>query len=160
MAQDELFVDMLLSNYADTLKWISEAVADIPPADFAWPRPTAPNHPAWTLGHLAGSAAFLGQLLGEPFGAAFDAERPIYGAGSKPTGGPFETKEVLLARLAERHALLSAAVKAKHREAFSALPPERLRGRVATVGHLAVYILASHEHYHLAQIKQWKAATV
>lgn len=159
MGSEDAFVDVLLANYADTLGWIREAVAEIPESRFAESLPTAPNHPAWTLGHLACSAAFLGQLLGEPFGAVFDAEKPVYGAGSKPvTNGPYAGKQALVELLAERHGALAAAVKAKHAECFGELPPERLRRVAPTIGHLAVYILASHEHYHLAQINQWKMA--
>jgi hypothetical protein len=159
MRQEDAYVEMLLANYASTLEWIQEAMATIPEERFAECLPTAPNHPAWTLGHLACSAAFLGQLLDEPFGEAFPGEKPLVGSGSKPvTNGNYGGKEELLARLAERHALLTAAVRAKHSKYFPALPPERLRGIAPTIGHLALYLLASHEHYHLAQITMWSRA--
>jgi len=159
MHRDDVMIDLLLANYADTLRMLREATAGIPVERFAESFATAPNHPAWTVGHLACSAAFLGQLLGEPLGGAFDRERPVFGAGSRPAGlGEYGGKQLLLDRLTERHELLSAAVKAKHREYFPALPPERLRQVVPTIGNLAVYLLASHEHYHLAQINQWRLA--
>lgn len=152
------YVEWLLTNYENTLRWIEEAVANIPDDRFAISLETAPNHPAWTLGHLACSAAFLGQLLGEPFGDVVTAERPMLGAGSKPvSGGIYGTCETLLDRLKERHALLAAAVRAKHNQ-FADPSPERLRAVAPTVGDIAVYLLASHEHYHLAQINQWKLA--
>jgi hypothetical protein len=151
------YTELLLANYRDTLGWIREAVADIPTDRFADCLPTAPNHPAWTLGHLACSAAFLGQLLEEPFGLAFDGEKPRFGAGSKPVAlGDYGAKDALIARLVERHAQLTAAVEAKAADYFTRPSPERLRAIAPTIGHLGISILASHEHYHLAQIVQWK----
>jgi hypothetical protein len=157
MASDDAVVELLLANYAQTLKFITDATAEIPAERFALSFPTAPNHPAWTIGHLACSAAFLGSMFEEPFGSAFAEERPVFAAGSKPeSNGNYGTREQLLARLTERHALLSAAVRSKHGEYFPRPTPERLRHRVPTIGDLAVYLLASHEHYHLAQINQWR----
>lgn len=157
MSADDHMVGLLLSNYDQTLSWIREATDEIPPERFADSFATAPNHPAWTVGHLACSAAFLGGLLDEPFGSVFAEEKPVLGAGSRPVAnGDYAAKDVLLERLAQRHELLAAAVRAKHREFFPAPPPERLRHIAPTIGHLAVYLLASHEHYHLAQINQWR----
>jgi hypothetical protein len=150
----------LLSIYKMTLKNIGEAVQDVPQSRMAEQPGGLVNHPAWTLAHLSAAAGFLLTLLDDRSVPSVDAEFKQFGPGSIPSvdAKAFPTKEELLDRLAARHALVVAAVEQKHADYFSRPTPESLRAFAPTIGRIAVYLLASHESYHLGQLMQWRRA--
>ena len=159
-ATDAPMLDDVLSVYADSLIWIRQTVEDIPPELMTAQPGGMVNHPAWTLSHLSTTAAFLGGLLGENFGAVFPTEKPLYGNGSKPVAdlGAYGSKEDLIVRLSDRHTWVEEAVRAKHASHFPRPTPEHLRAFAPTLGRLAVYVLTAHENYHLAQLVLWRRA--
>ncbi len=153
-------IELMLNVFSDHLTWLEEAVADIPDERFAEQPGGVVNHPAWTLSHLSANAAFLLSLLDEPEGASSDEENKQFGNGSIPVTNRslYASKSDLLETLTRRHELVDSAVRAKHAEYFGRPTPEKLREFAPTIGRIAVYLLASHESYHLGQLMQWRRA--
>jgi uncharacterized damage-inducible protein DinB len=153
-------ISTLLSIYQMTLKDIGDAVQDVPQSRMSEQPGGLVNHPAWTLAHLSAAAGFLLTLLDDRSVPTADAEFKQFGPGSTPSVDPkdFPQKAELLDRLAARHALVVAAVEEKHEDYFARPTPESLRAFAPTIGRIAVYLLASHESYHLGQLMQWRRA--
>lgn len=153
-------IQVMLDVFANHLTWLEEAVADIPNERFAEQPQGVRNHPAWTLSHLHSSLGFLLKLLDETEGASTDEEDKQYGNGSIPVidRSQYISKVDLLQTLRYRHELVDAAVRSKHGEYFTRQTPESLRVFAPTIGRIAVFLLASHESYHLGQLMQWRRA--
>ncbi|MBU6411832.1 MAG: DinB family protein [Planctomycetes bacterium] len=153
-------LDHALGIFADTLVWITDAVKDIPDARLAEQPQGNVNHPAWTLSHLNLTAGFLLQLLDETCPDFDPADGAKFGPGSKPVPdlSVHATKETLLRQLTQRHALLDAAIRAKHAAYFDRPSPENLRHFAPTLGRITMFLIASHESYHLGQLMQWRRA--
>lgn len=155
-------VELLLDILEDHLGYIEQAVVDIPDDRFVEQPSGLVNHPAWTLSHLIVSLQFLLGLLDEPQDGLLSNDQQRYGPGSIPTTkrSDYKSKADLLAELKRLHELVESAVRAKHDEYFQRESPLEIRTFAPTVGRIAVYLLASHESYHLAQINQWRRAAV
>lgn len=153
-------IEVLLDVFSDHLNWLEEAVRDIPDARFAEQPNGVRNHPAWTLSHLNSSIGFLLKLLGETQGASSDVEDKQYGNGSIPSTDRLQylSKVELLQTLKHRHEIVDAAVRSKHEAYFEREAPETLREFSPTIGRIAVFLLSSHESYHLGQLMQWRRA--
>jgi hypothetical protein len=153
-------ISTILSIYDMTLKDLREGVDDVPQSRMLEQPGGLVNHPAWTLAHLGAAAGFLLTLLDDRSVPTADAEFKQFGPGSTPSVVPsaFPPKQELLDRLVARHALVVAAVEQKHSEYFARPTPEPLRAFAPTIGRIAVYLLAAHESYHLAQLMQWRRA--
>ncbi|QDU44282.1 YCII-related domain protein [Symmachiella dynata] len=153
-------IDLMLGVFRDHLKWLEDTVADIPDERLAEQPGGVVNHPAWTLSHLNASLGFLLSLLDETEGDSAEEENKKYGYGSIPVTdrSHYASQSELLATLKQRHELVDSAVRAKHREYFSRPTPEMLQEFAPTIGRIAIYLLASHESYHLGQLMQWRRA--
>ncbi len=152
--------DLMLDVFSDHLTWLAASVADIPDERFAEQPSEVVNHPAWTLSHLNASIGFLLGLLDETKGVSSDEENKQFGNGSIPVTDRslYASKTELLETLRLRHELVDSAVRAKHAEYFVRATPENLREFAPTIGRIAIYLLASHESYHLGQLMQWRRA--
>lgn len=157
---NESQVALLLDVFRDHLSWLEEAVTDIPDDRFAEQPGGVVNHPAWTLSHLNASLGFLLGLLEETEGVSSDHENKQFGNGSIPVTdrSHYPSKSKLLKTLNQRHERVDSAVRLKHTEYFARPTPENLREFSPTIGRIAVYLLASHESYHLGQLMQWRRA--
>ncbi len=153
-------VGLALDVFSNHLTWLKDAVADVPDERLAEQPDGVVNHPAWTFSHLNASLAFLLGLMDEPEGVSSDAENKQFGNGSIPVTDrvQYPSKSELLETLSHRHELVDSAVRVKHTDYFARSTPENLREFAPTVGHIAVYLLASHESYHLGQLMQWRRA--
>lgn len=153
-------IDLILSQFAATLKDIREIVADIPEARMAEQPSGIRNHPIWTLGHLCTAAGFIVQLLGETPVAGHADDVARFGPGSKPVAdrAAYPSKAELLAQLATLHEQATRVTRAKHADWFGRPSPESLRSFAPTIGQIVVYLLASHESYHLGQLAPWRRA--
>lgn len=153
-------IDLMLGVFRDHLTWLEDTVADIPDERLAEQPGGVVNHPAWTLSHLNATLCFLLGLLDETEGDSAEEENKKYGNGSIPVTdrSQYASQSELLATLKQRHELVDSAVRAKHREYFSRPTPEKLREFAPTIGRIAIYLLASHESYHLGQLMQWRRA--
>lgn len=147
----------MLALFADSLKWLKDAVADVDDARAAEQPAGAVNHPAWTLTHLCVAHDFTLQLLGGtaicPAGWA-----AIASPGSTPTTdrAMYPSISEALAMLDRQHAEIDRLVRAAKPAQFAAESPENIRSFAPTIGHVIAYMLLSHENYHLAQIAVWK----
>ncbi len=153
-------VEPLVHLYQSTLAQITEAVKDIPAPMFTHQPGSIVNHPAWTLAHLNASAAFILQLLDEPVEPTAGDELRNFGPGSKPVTDPaaYLPKDRVLAQLADRHARIGPAVRAKHTDCFGRPSPEFVRAFAPTVGVIVTYLMGAHEAYHLGQLMLWRRA--
>jgi hypothetical protein len=151
-------IELLLNVFEDHLGYITQAVQDIPEARFVDQPNGLVNHPAWTLSHLIVSLQFLLALLDEPQASASKEDQQKYGPGSIPTtnANDYKTKRELLSEMKRLHELAEIAVRDKHDAYFQRESPQEIRKFAPTVGRVAVYLLASHEAYHLAQINLWR----
>ena len=153
-------IELLLQVFRSHLGYIEQAVADIPDDRFADQPNGLVNHPAWTLSHLNVSTQFLLGLLDEPEGKPSEDLQRRFGPGSTPTTNrsDYKSKAELLSDLKRLHERTDAAVRAKHKSYFPRETPLEIRQFAPVIGTVAVYLLASHEAYHLAQINQWRRA--
>ncbi len=153
-------LDISLELFSDSLKWVKDAVKDIPEARMTEQPAGVVNHPAWTLGHLNVSAGWLLTLLDEQCPDFDPAEGTKFGPGSKPVNDPkaHAPTATVLAQLTQRHALLDAAIRAKHATHFNRPAPEELQKFAPTLGAIAMYLITAHENYHLGQVMVWRRA--
>lgn len=117
------------------------------------------KHPAWLIGHLALAADLMLMLAGGEM--KYPQWTELYMPGSEPQTDRslYPKKDEVLAILAERHAALTERVSQMTQADFEqVLPKEEYRSFFPTVGHAAVYFLASHEMYHLGQLCIWRNA--
>ncbi len=155
-----LHIESLLQVFDDHSKYVEQAVTDIPEDRFVDQPNGLVNHPAWSLSHLNVTLQFLLGLLDEPHECPTDAELRRFGPGSIPTTvqSDYKSKAELVAELKRLHARTEAVVRAKHDSHFPRESPLEIRKFAPTIGRIAVYLLASHDAYHLAQINQWRRA--
>lgn len=118
------------------------------------------NHPAWSLGHLAGASVGVLKALGHD--AALPAGwEDVFKTGGIPSGDPsvFPSKDELLATLASLHERVARAVAAADAATFATPNPhEGMRAYFPTVGDLIVFLMTSHEMDHLGQLAAWRRA--
>lgn len=153
-------LSLTLSLYADSLRQIEEMLSNVPDEAMARQFPGVVNHPAWTIGHLCTSSAFVLFLLEEKLDASLQLEREKYGPGSVPnsTRSNYPSKQQLLAELRSMHTQVAKAVEAKHDAYFAKQAPEAVRSFFPTIGRGVMYLIACHEPYHQGQLAQWKKA--
>lgn len=115
------------------------------------------KHPAWIIGHLALASDMMGMLAGAELKHPQWQELYAPGAAPKPERSLYPKKAELMEALAEGHAALTPRIERMTTKDFEAvLPYEAYRSFFPTVGHAAVYFLASHEMYHLGQLSVWR----
>ncbi len=138
---------------------MEEAVADVPDERMAEQFPGLPNHPAWSLTHLATAFDFTHVTLGgqrvcpaewveisKP-GSTPQADRDVYAA-----------KEELLAKYRDAGAALEETCRNADADLWQRESPEALQSFAPTLGHLATFMLAGHDLYHLGQLMPWRRA--
>ena len=116
-----------------------------------------PNHPAWTLGHLAHSLQAIGGEIG------LDTWLPenyaaLFGTGSAPTVDreAYPTKSELLEKVEQGAEHVLARLEEMTEDDFGApLPDARYRDTFPTVGHALVHILGAHFGLHIGQLSCW-----
>jgi hypothetical protein len=155
-----LLIDLTLDIFSSSLQDFRDAVADIPEHRMIEQPTGLVNHPAWTLAHLAYAAGFAAQLLEQKVAWDGADEPKRYGPGSIPVADAsrYASKDAILARLGERHALAEAGVRANFATHFQRPTPEHLRAFAPTIGRIVTYLIATHESYHLGQLMQWRRA--
>lgn len=144
--------------YADMYGYARLLVADVPEEEFAEQPAPGLNHPAWTLGHLAGAADFALSCLGaQP--VAPDGWAAMFSPGTvpDPNRGAYPTKGELLNGYEAAHAALDAAAAAADPQQMAKPnPSEMMRARLPTLGDLIACVLTTHEAGHLGQLSAWR----
>ena len=118
------------------------------------------NHPAWSLGHLAVYADYLGELLGLESNVP-DGWSETFKTGGEPSGDPadYPSKEEILEELEQQHTRNTEAVKNFDTSRFAdPHPDEGMRKYFPTLGDQIIFMMTSHERAHLGQIAVWRRA--
>jgi hypothetical protein len=163
--------EYVLSVFTNSLGAAKKLVADLTDEQMcAQPVPgLTMNHAAFILGHLAWTADQGVNLLkaSTPAAAALGdsawndaAWKELFAIGAKPLpdAKSYPSKEKLLAALEDGHDRFSKAMGGVNSEILSQPPPERVRARFPTLGHLLIALLTSHEAGHLGQLSAWRRA--
>ena len=157
-ADPQPIIELLLGAFADSLRQVERAVADIPDDRMAFQPPGIVNHPAWTLSHLATAAGGVLVLMGDPGSPGLMEDFARFGSGSTPSPDRafYSSKAEMLERLRSRHARATELVRSRHGARFNQAPPDPFGRFGHAIGPIAAYLLASHEPYHIGQISQWR----
>ena len=153
-------LDHVTYLYGFNPRYAEILVKDVPAEQMAAQPGGVINHPAWCLGHLAGAAGSLGQMLGlepslpEGWGETFQT-------GGEPSGdvSAYPTKEEILGALEAQHARNTEGVRTMDVSRFAEPhPDEQTRKYFPTLGDHIVFMMTSHEMDHLGQIAAWRRA--
>jgi len=152
--------DSVLHSFAYGLDFLRDQVADVSAADMVAQPTGIPNHPAWTVGHLAFACELLGGALGlSPWLPTDWADR--YGSGSVPVPevSRYETKERALAVLQDGQFHLTRGVQALGESQLNApFPDEAYRDVFPTLRHALTQVLVGHTSFHVGQLSVWRRA--
>lgn len=150
----------VLHSFAYGIAFLREQVGDVSAADMVALPAEVPNHPAWTIGHLAFICEAIGGVVGlSPWLPEGWAGR--YGPGSVPVAdaGAYEGKERLLAVLGEACERVRGAVEGLDDAALDrAFPDASYQEVFPTVRHALVQVLVGHTAYHVGQVGVWRRA--
>ena len=144
----------VLHSFAYALDYLRDLVADVPPGDMVRQPPAIPNHPAWTIGHLAFSCQLLGGVIGVEKWLPRDWPGR-FGTGSIPTADAslYEPKEKLLVMLTDAQSRLTRAVeqfpKLRLDQAF---PDASYLHVFPTIRHALTQVLVGHTSMHVGQL--------
>ena len=147
-------------TYGFNLNLAKRLVGDLTPEQMCGQPHGVVNHPAWSLGHLAGASVGALKALGH------EASLPegwgdTFKTGGIPSGDPsaYPSKDELLSTLESLHDRVAAAVKAADSATLAAPhPQEGMRKYFPTVGDHVVFLMTSHEMDHLGQLAAWRRA--
>ncbi len=150
----------LVSTLDRTLKFMQEQVADLSDEEMVRQPEGAPNHAAWTLGHIVHSCEAMANELGVEGWLPADWESNFgYGSSPESVDSHHATKAILLASLQDAGTRLRAALlKIEERALANPLPDERVRELMPTIGHALLQVLAAHTAYHAGQLAAWRRA--
>lgn len=153
-------LEHVLYVFQFNLNYLKTQVAEIPEEKMANQPKDLPNHPAWTLGHVATSCA-----LGASF---FGVEMPfsknwidLYKKGSTPLAErqSYPSKAELLKTLEQQHKILAEAISnADPKLLTSQLPDETRRQRFPKTGDFICFLMTAHESIHIGQLADWRRA--
>jgi uncharacterized damage-inducible protein DinB len=142
------------------IRTLHELIGDLDDAQMTRQPPGVPNHPAWTLGHIAYSFQGIGEEIGlDPWLPEDWTER--FATGSTPVGdaGAYPVKQELLDMLTDGERRVREWLLATDDTALnSPLPDERVREILPTLGHAVLHVLVGHTAAHLGQLAVWRRA--
>lgn len=147
-------------TYGFNLVTAKRLVQDLTPEQMCQQPHGVVNHPAWSLGHLAGGSVGILKALGH------EAELPAAWGDVFKTGGipsadasAYPSKEELLATFESLHERVATAVaEADPATLAQAHPNEAFRKYFPTVGDMVVFLMTAHEMDHLGQLAAWRRA--
>jgi hypothetical protein len=153
-------IQEILNSYALILADVRAAVEELTEELMVRQFPGAPNHPAWTIGHLVYSAQAIGGELGlAPWLPSSWVALFCTGSIPQPLAAAYPSRSGLLDALADAQARITQALSCLTPEALAApLPDVRYRPVFPTVGHAIVHILSGHTSFHLGQLSLWRRA--
>ena len=153
----------VLHSFHYALDYLRDQLHDVAPEQMTTLPPGVVNHPAWIVGHLVFSCQMLGgDVAGlKPWLPSHFESR--YGTGSKPADypGAYESKDELLAMLADTQARLTPAVESLLRDPKrldAPFPMPEAREVFPTVRHALVQVLVGHASFHVGQLSVWRRA--
>jgi uncharacterized damage-inducible protein DinB len=151
----------LIGSFDRSLAFMRGLVADLSDEEMVLQPPGAPNHAAWTLGHVSHSCQAIAGELGVAPWLPGDWETR-FGYGSTPaaaadSGG--SSKAELLSMLADASDRLRAVLLATdERRLKDPLPDEKTREILPTLGDALLQIVSAHTAFHAGQLAAWRRA--
>lgn len=153
-------VPELVACFERTLAFIQESVADLSDEDIVLQPPGAPNHAAWTLGHVIHSCqAMAGELGVDPWLPGEWESQFGYGSSPAAVASQHPSKVALLEALREASNRLRTVLSGMNETALSEpLPDEKVRDMLPTKGHALLQVVAAHTAFHAGQLAAWRRA--
>ncbi len=152
--------DQILNSLALHVQTLHDLTADLSGGQMTQQPTGVPNHPAWTIGHLAHSFDAVGQEVGLPTRLP-NTWGDTYGTGSRPetVAQAYPPKQDLLELLDDGHRRIRDRLNTMDDDALCApLPDEELRTTLPTLGDALLHILIGHTAAHLGQLAVWRKA--
>ena len=144
-----------------TTAYLRVLVADLTDEYMILQPPGAPNHAAWTLGHVILSWQVVSGELGVTPWLPDDWEA-LFGYGSSPVhvvGFAHTSKAVLIASLVDASDRLRGALLAAEENTLrDPLPDVESREVFSTTGEALVQIVCAHTAFHAGQLAAWRRA--
>jgi uncharacterized damage-inducible protein DinB len=150
----------LVKSFEHTVAFVEMQVTDLSDEDMLLQPVGAPNHAAWTLGHIIYSCQAIAGELGIEHWLPDDWDSR-FGYGSVPTSHASQplSKALLLATLAEAsYRLRTALSRLDERTLADPLPDEASREIFPTTGHALLQVIAAHTAFHAGQLAAWRRA--
>jgi len=143
-----------------TLGFIRQQIADLSDEEMVLQPPGAPNHAAWTLGHLIHSCQAIAIELGKQASSSTEWESRFgYGTRPNPVASENLSKSSLLTNLAETSDRLRATIQALDTRFLDEPPSEgETREMLPTMGHELIQVVVAHTAYHAGQLAAWRRA--
>jgi len=143
-----------------TLDFIRQQIADLSDEELVLQPTGAPNHAAWTLGHIILSCQAIVIELGKEANSSAEWEARFgYGTRPNPTVSENLSKSELLADLAETSDRLQATIQALDTRFLDGPPSEgEMRKMFPTKGHELMQVVVAHTAYHAGQLAAWRRA--
>ena len=143
-----------------TLDFIRQQVADLSDEEMVMQPTGAPNHAAWTLGHVIHACQAIAVEVRKDITSSTEWESRFgFGTCPNPTMSENLTKSSLLADLAETSDQLRTAIQTLD-TGFLDRPPseENMREIFPTMGHVLMQVVVAHTAYHAGQLAAWRRA--
>ena len=150
--------ETILHNFAYSLDFVRELVADLSDDQMVLQSEHIKNHPAWVIGHLTFSCQALGGEIGLNRWLADDWGKR-FGMGSVPVADTtaYESKSRSLAVLANAQSRIAEKVLAlSPKQLEQPLPDENYHEDLPTTLHAISQILIAHTAYHVGQTVIWR----
>ena len=143
-----------------TLDFIRQQIADLSDEELVLQPTGAPNHAAWTLGHIIHSCRAIALELGKEASSSAEWESRFgYGTRPNPAAAENLSKSNLLTNLAEASDQLRTAIQTLDTGFLDRPPSEaNMREIFPTMGHVLMQAVIAHTAYHAGQLAAWRRA--
>ena len=150
----------LVASFDHAVAFIEDQVADLSDEELRLQPPGAPNHAAWTVGHVVHSCQEIAGEIGVERWLPGDWEARFgYGSMPAPDGSTAVSKAALLAALHDARDRLRVALGALDARALAApLPHDEARHLFPTLGHALLQVVVAHTAFHAGQLAAWRRA--
>lgn len=143
------------------MRYAGMLAKDIPAEKFGhMPHPSM-NHPAFCYGHLSLYPNYVLEMIDrsdlvaakEGWSELFEAPTPCV-----EQDGRYPEKDEILQHFTERHETVATAMREVSDDVLAREHDGYFKGKIATNGGVANFMLASHTMMHLGQVSAWRRA--